>query len=232
MTEHLAETNSEVSGAAAERVNARRIPNFLNSTEDACWTPTPHWFAERTWWYTYSTNQVYPQNTRNTQAESKPVLNGNSSGPLHDLTTYQNINSTGESYVYTAYGVDTPWPGLNSAFCWNGTGILNVLGLELAHLAWGYDSNGVDYLVTFLGPFPGVADYPNELDILSQSKNGPTNETVEAIKSALISLNDPIMPPDLVNSLSKIHMDNGRDDLPPVAAGIDVIQNVGPSLLG
>lgn len=211
----------------------RPPPDFVKKTQQQGWVPSPFSFVQRQWFFTVSTNPVYPNNTRNTLAQFAPVLNGMADGQYHDLTTYQNINDTGHSFVYTAYGVDIPITGLDSATNFHGTGALSVVETNFAILAWGCDSNGDDYFLNWQSAGNNASSFlPNEIDIVSQSKTGPTETTFQELQKALIALNDPLITPALVESLTRIKHDNGLDGIAPVPAGWTVIQNSGSSLLG
>jgi hypothetical protein len=214
------------------RVLARGIPDVLKKTQQEGWHPPPHAFTQRQWHWAITNNPVYIERTRNTQVQFAPVLNGLPNGSLQDISTYQDIKETGPSKIYSLYGIETPVEGLHGAYITNGTGTLSSLYIQFAYLAWGRDSTGDDYLVTYLGPIPGSGvNFASELDIVTQSKTGPTAETVEAIKSALIEVKDATMTPAFVEKLKRIPGDDGRDNMPPVAATIGVIQNAGNQLI-
>ncbi len=139
---------ADISGS----VKLRHVPDFQHETQQNDWKPPNNGYFERNWFTTYTSNPIYPLKVKNLQYQFASVLNGSPNGPLHDLTSYQSINDTGtKGFVYASHGIDTPFTHLDAAYMFNGTGLLSVVNLQVAVLAWGLDENKAEYLVAYLG---------------------------------------------------------------------------------
>ncbi|GKT50973.1 uncharacterized protein ColSpa_11154 [Colletotrichum spaethianum] len=94
---------------------------------------------------------------------------------MHDLSTYQ-INGTKELTIY--YGVDNK--RAEDSGIYNFTLPSGGLNYRLEILAWGYDTEGNGYKVTYENEAPEI-QAPAALSVESRVATGPTQETVSRI---------------------------------------------------
>jgi hypothetical protein len=84
------------------------------------------------------------------------------------------------SIIRTIYAISTPVSHSLGVFIFNATGYL-IANTIYDVVAWGYDSNGVGYFMTYDGPTTGTGS-PSDLTIYSRIEGGPDN----ALRSAIV----------------------------------------------
>lgn len=153
-----------------------------------------------------------------------------------DLASYSGPptgNSTLDSHVYTAFGLDTPAPEIGSAiYNFSGQGDWHLTNYYM-HLAWGDDTNGDGYLVLYETPI--AVDVDPTLSITSRSPTGPSNSTLHAIFNALNSTfkgETRGKLAELAGNLQKTKNDGRRDALGIAACDAACMDNAWMAALG
>jgi hypothetical protein len=131
---------------------------------------------------------------------------------INDLTSFQ---LPGNETVYTSYGIDKPNPQWHAVLDYAGRGILEEATSQYSLLAWGCDSMGTPYYVSYSSASE-VTQTPAGIDIMSTNDKGLDKETADTIVAALKNLpNQDVIA--LAASLSKTVQDGGRDGMPRVS---------------
>ena len=180
--------------------------------------PSPRWSAPPVGWYFKPWNMIYASNPqylafRNLQYDPTALDPANPSGQVNDLTSFQlPANDT----VYTSYGIDTPNPRFDAVLEYEGTGILAGATSEYSVMAWGCDTAGTPYYVSYSSETALTAT-PAGIDIMSTSDKGPDGATVDALIAALKTLTNPKIRA-LVDALTKMTQDGARNGKPRVVS--------------
>ncbi|KAF2099348.1 hypothetical protein NA57DRAFT_55319 [Rhizodiscina lignyota] len=210
----------------------------IKSPANEKWIPAPIGFTYGHWWVTHSSNPAYFQ-IANFQYDSYPVFpsgsypglpsNANinaSNPPTIDLVSWNSIN-TSNPEIFTGFGYDYLRSDVPNVINFRGTGRLSEVANSLEMLAWGFDTDSVEWFVTYettVPPSNATSGYAACLDINYRKKNGPRDETYSAIIKAIKDLCVPHLT-TLAKQTRVLPTDNRRDGLPPVACDEACVEN-------
>lgn len=122
---------------------------------------------------------------------------------LEDMVTYQPLDG---DKIKSVHGVNKPEEG-DWAWHWRGTGWLMIASSRWEVLGYGEDESGNRWVVTY---FAKTLFTPAGVDLYSRNSRGLTEETVEAIKKALVGLGHEGLG-EMAGDLFGVKMDGGRD---------------------
>jgi hypothetical protein len=148
---------------------------------------------------------------RNVQYDPTPIDPSDPTGLANDLFSFQ---FPGNDSVITTYGVDTPHPHFPAVLDYAGTGILVGATSQYSILVWGCDANRVPYYASYstAAEFTGT---PAGIDLMSTSDQGPDQDTIDAVVTALKKLgSDEITK--YVEVLERMVQDGWRRGMPRV----------------
>lgn len=150
-----------------------------------------------------------------------------STPPLVDLTSY-NLPNSSISAVITAFGYDFPRASVPWVFDFHGVNHFNQAMNAWELMAWGYDVNGIEYILVYETPVPPnnvSAGATAGIDIESRTKGGPDNETRAALIQAVKDLGLAELT-TFAEQIKATLTDERRDGQPPVACDEFCIENV------
>lgn len=84
------------------------------STQGDVWQPTPPDWLYGKWYMTHTSQAYYHERTTNLTIQYAPVLNGTWPCANQELVTL--TPRVDPKRIYTAFGIDTPIPGLDDAW--------------------------------------------------------------------------------------------------------------------
>ncbi|KLU82178.1 hypothetical protein MAPG_01254 [Magnaporthiopsis poae ATCC 64411] len=157
-----------------------RLPQNAPIASSAPWEAPPPGWVFGNWKVTKSSHPLYPS-LHNFEVDLSPVFPQSTTNinQTNDLSAY---NMAGSDQVMLAYGVDT-WNFDTGIYVFKGGSI----SYQLEVLAWGYDTDGVAYKVTYEQEAPAIPA-PPALSVESRLVGGPTNETMAKIIEAIEAL--------------------------------------------
>ena len=160
-----------------------QLPPTLAGRRNSIWHAPPYGWIFGNWKVTYSSQPTY-QDLYNFQIDWSPVLPYDA-GKRNRLTSYQTQNA---SRILTTFGYDIPDPiDPNSVADFFPTGPLGPLNNSDEIIAWGYDTDGLSYLVVYETAV--VAEpAPPGIDVFSRSETGPSNVTLQAIIQGFLGM--------------------------------------------
>ena len=174
--------------------------------------PTITWLTEE-WHVTHSTLPMW-KNKRNVRIKytpldpSIPTIAKEHTDRLDDLVSYQALD---KEKVETVHGVDKSSSAgdARGEWDWRGKGLLKVASSHWEILAWGEEEGtGNKWVVT---EFAKTLFTPAGIDVYSRDRYGLKEETLQAIKEALASVDDEDMK-KLAEQLFEIQIDDARTD--------------------
>lgn len=142
-----------------------------------------------TWYASHSSLPLWKTH-RNVSMLYEPLepTKGSQQATLHrmdDTVTYQTLTS---DKIKTVHGIDTASGEGAAVWDWRGTGWLKLMSSHWEILGFGQDA-GVRWLLVY---FASTLVTPVGIDILSDHKQGPSEDTVAAIQNALRGMGDPV----------------------------------------
>jgi hypothetical protein len=218
-----------------------RPPPTLNISSPASmnWVPPPKGYQYGNWWVSYTSNQEYTS-VFNIQYDSYPLIPPTyplvettgvqvnaSNPPLVDLTSY-NLPNSSITEVITAFGYDFPRSGVPWVFDFHGTGHFNQAQNSWELMAWGYDLNGVEYILVYETPVRAdniSAGATAGLDIERRVKGGPDNTTIAALVAGVKALGISQLT-EFAEQIQATPTDSRRDGQLPVACDESCIDNI------
>lgn len=201
-------TQSTAAAPSSSHVSVRLPPTLDDGASTANWKTLPVGWDFGYWYQTNSSSSNSFQ--RNLQYSTLPIDAKKPAGPRSELSSFQ---ITGNETVFTTYGVDTP-DAYPSVYNFTGTGILANATDFLEILAWGEDCRGNGYRISY-STLTAFTKTPASLDVLSRSKLGPDNTTLNKIRHALIAFGNQDIT-KLANAMVPALQDSGRDGQPPL----------------
>ncbi|KAF1945264.1 hypothetical protein EJ02DRAFT_51219 [Clathrospora elynae] len=203
-TAHPNTTCPPLHGAKGVRV---RFPPSFNTSHhfhEPVWPAPPVGWYFKPWSMIYASNPQYAA-FRNLQYDPTAINPANLTGPVNDLFSFQ---LPGNDTVITTYGVDTPHPLYAAVLEYAGTGILVGASSEYTLLAWGCDSKGTPYYVSYSSA-TNLTKTPAGIDMMSTSDKGPDNGTVSAVVKELKGLGNKEIT-GLVDNFTRMVQDGKR----------------------
>ena len=187
------------------------------------WLPPPPGWLFGNWKITYSSQPGY-LSEYNVQLDMYPLLPTNSSVPFSphiNLVSSQTVNSSNISTVYAI--VKPVQHGPPFVFDFTATGYLIATNVYDV-IAWGYDSAGNGYFVTYDGPTKQLGS-PSDLTFYSRKEKGPTKPTLAAILKIVRAFDNSELTAR-ANSVTKVPSDSRREGMLPVACDAGCMQNI------
>lgn len=178
------------STAMANQISLR--PPTTSKLPQVDWIPPPVDHLSGVWHVTQSSLPLWSdkRNVTITYKALEPTTGKNQQvlQRLDDTVAYQSLTS---GKFKTVHGIDTACDEGTADWDWRGTGWLKLVTSHWEILGFGQDSgSGVDWAVVF---FASTYLTPSGVDILSNSKEGVSAETLSAIKEALTKVDDPVV---------------------------------------
>ncbi|KAH0836161.1 hypothetical protein FOPE_04408 [Fonsecaea pedrosoi] len=194
-----------------------RTPPTFNETPSKPWDPMPpNWFLGN-WFITYSNQELYQIFRNFIWTLTRPCAN-DSCYPLQathlaTLTTFQLVNDMKKpNATYMAYSLDTAVSdAVGGVYHSVPTASLAAQNNTYEVIGWGYDSHGDGFVVVY--ETPAASQSVASLDIFSRAPSGPTNDTLDAIKSGIQKLGNQSLI-DLLKDVIRTPQDGGRDHDP------------------
>ncbi|KAH8094500.1 hypothetical protein BXZ70DRAFT_947732 [Cristinia sonorae] len=199
-----------------------RLPPFLDAEghHESSYKSLPEGWAYGNWKETYSSQPAYLE-LQNYEFDSYPLVPQSEELPGQnvDLLSWTLENDT---TLYTQYGIDTPkrssdkslGPNWDDVFDYVPTGDLSDQSNSYAYLAWGYDTDGVEYTVIYETAIAATGS-PACIDIESRSTTGPSKETYDEIVAGLFALDNEEIT-ELTRELEPLVHNGARDGFGPV----------------
>ncbi|KAJ6098473.1 hypothetical protein N7467_000008 [Penicillium canescens] len=187
-----------------------RLPQDAPGAHFPGWQPPPPGWVFGNWKVMKSSNPLYPD-LQNMEVDLSPVFpqSKDNINQTNDLTSNQ---LPGNNQLLVTYGVDTWRPQNDGVYIFkSGNGNFTY---QLEILAWGIDTAGNGYKVTYENEAPAIHG-PRALTIESRVVGGPTDETTKAIYKKIKDLGyGPLT--DLVGEMRDLVHDGRRDGVPGV----------------
>lgn len=191
-----------------------RSPTFSPGKPPAGYqNPTIAWLTE-TWHVTHSTLPMWKRK-KNVRIQytplepSRPDIAKENTDRLDDLVTSQPLHGDKVSSIRGIDKVSGSGDG-RGEWDWRGKGWLMIASSHWEILAWGVEQNGNGnkWAVT---AFAKTLFTPAGIDVYSQSRAGVLPETLEAIKDALVQVQDQDVQ-KMAHDLFAIVIDDSRKD--------------------
>jgi hypothetical protein len=176
------------------------------TTESTLKSPPFEWIST-TWNVSYSSLPLWKgkQNVRITYSLCGPAPQDPSKMPtLDDHVESQKLGQTKTSHIHgISRPVEVKGLAFGLAYSWRGKGLLKIASSDWEILGYGSDNHAAepnDWVVTF---FSKTLFTPAGIDIYTRTKANLSDETLDAIKSALATLSDEKFT-TIVNSIFEI----------------------------
>jgi hypothetical protein len=149
---------------------------------------------------------------RNLQYDPTAVDPSNPTGLVEDLFSFQLF---GNDSIVTTYGIDTPHPYFPNVLEYAATGVITGATSKYSMIAWGCDARGIPYYASY-STATELTSTPAGIDLMSTSDQGPDQDTIDAVVSALKKLGSKEITA-LVEGLTRMVQDGGRKGMPRVS---------------
>ncbi|KAK1761067.1 hypothetical protein QBC47DRAFT_369001 [Echria macrotheca] len=176
--------------ATPEPITLRSPSRYTSPPKNKTFTPPPLDFLCRTWAVSHSTLSMWrsAQNVRITYRPLPASPKGNRER-VDDLVEYEGLNTSAKK-VKSVAGIDTAeQAGDGSVWTWRGKGLLALVSSHWELLGWGErvrpDGSSERWMVSW---FAATLFTSEGLDILTDRREGPSQETVDAVLNALAGL--------------------------------------------
>ncbi|KAF2759077.1 hypothetical protein EJ05DRAFT_332001 [Pseudovirgaria hyperparasitica] len=154
------------------------------------------------WHVTHSTLPMWKK-ARNIRITYTPHQAGNGPVKINDNVSYQSLTA---AKIKNVDGVDVAQDG-GWSYKWRGKGLLMIASSKWEIMAFGKEHGSEnEYAVTF---FNKTLFTPAGVDFYSRAPEGLKAETVEAMKAALLSIEDETIK-SLGGQIFEIKMDDAR----------------------
>ncbi|KIW30520.1 uncharacterized protein PV07_06259 [Cladophialophora immunda] len=194
-----------------------RTPPTFNEESSKPWDPLPpNWFLGN-WFITYSNQELYHIFRNFIWTLTRPCADDAcyslEAAHLADLASFQLVNDTQKpNATYFGYSLDTAIAdGGDGAYHSVPTGSLAPQNNTYEVISWGYDSEGVGFVVVY--ETPAASETAASLDIFSRAPSGPTNDTLDAIQTGIQKLGNKKLI-DLLKDVTRTPQDGGRKNDP------------------
>ncbi|KIX95917.1 uncharacterized protein Z520_08172 [Fonsecaea multimorphosa CBS 102226] len=194
-----------------------RTPPTFNEASSKTWDPLPpNWFLGN-WFITHSNQELYHIFRNFIWTLTRPCADDAcyslEATHLADLASFQLVNDTEKpNATYFGYSLDTVIAaGGGGAYQSVPTASLAAQNNTYEVISWGYDSHGAGFVVLY--ETPAASETVASLDICSRTPSGPTNDTLDAIKSGIQKLGNKKLI-GLLKNVTKTPQDGGRDNEP------------------
>lgn len=155
----------------------------------------------------------------NVQVDFYPILSAENfqNQNVSELFSFQTAN---DSTIGTLYQIDIPQTDIAS-YVFDTLATEEPSGTILSQavyswIAWGLDTDGVAFFSLYHSATSGVLAAPDEIDFLSRSKAGPSNQTRNAVLGNILDLgNDHLSA--LATAVGNINVDERRPGMLPVS---------------
>ncbi|KAF2178758.1 hypothetical protein K469DRAFT_695279 [Zopfia rhizophila CBS 207.26] len=193
----------------SKNVEARLPLIYTINANASSWTPPPPGWILGNWKVTWSSSPGYVS-LHNFEVDLSPVFpqSKTSVNQFNDLSSYQK---EGEKNLTLYYGIDTMRSENDGIY--NFTNAAKVFEYRLEIVAWGYDTAGVGYKVTYENKLDGII--PEALSVESRARHGPTNETLIEIVAKIEKLGSKTLS-TLARGMVGLTQNGGRDGIPAI----------------
>lgn len=205
-------------------VNVRGAPTLDPAYANDSWTPPPPGWIFGTWSLAYSSSQSEFYNQR---YDIYPRLPMDGSEPLTQWTEIIAFDTANTSFPTITINADADFlpdlPDYSLNFTVSSGGQF-FFGFLYDIIAWGYDTNGdAFYVGTQLEGF-GLRQDPPSMALTSRVLGGPSECTVEEVRSSIIALGDPVLSAQARN-LTRTLYDDRLPELVPILCDTDCVNN-------